>query len=76
VAIQQSEFVSIENVWSLIKDELYKVRGRLHTRDDIWRESVRIRMSERLDDVIRQLYDAMPHRIQELIEKQGNSINY
>jgi len=28
----------IKNVWSFIKDELLKVRGRLHTKKDVWRE--------------------------------------
>jgi len=65
----------IENVWAFIKDEFYKVRGR-HTRDDVWREAVQIWYSERLDDVIGHLYDTIHHRIQELIEKNGNSINY
>jgi len=67
----------IENVWAFIKDELYKVRSRLHTRDDVWREAVQIWYPERLDDVIGHLYDTMPHRIQELIEKKVlNPTNY
>jgi len=37
-------------VWAFIKDELYKVRSRLHTRDDVWREAVQIWYSERLDE--------------------------
>jgi len=75
VAIQQSRFVSIKNVWAFIKDELYKVHGRLHTRDDVWRE-VQIWISDRLDDAIGHLYDTMPHRIDERIEKKGNPIDY
>jgi len=66
----------IENVWAYIKDELYKVRVRLHTKEDVWRESVRIWMSDKLDEVIMHLYHTMPNRIEELIAKRGNPINY
>jgi len=33
--------------WAFIKDELYKVRSKLHTRDDVGREAVQIWYSER-----------------------------
>jgi len=65
----------IENVWAFNKDELYKVRGRLHT-DDVWIEAVRIWNYKGVDEVMRHLDDTMPNQIRELIKKKGHPIDY
>ena len=65
----------IENLWGLLQDKLYKKNDRLLTPDDVWREAQKKWYFE-LNDYIENLYKSMPFRIEEVLERNGNRLDY
>lgn len=65
----------IENIWAYLEDELFKIREELNSPDDTW-----ARTQELWDNIpqafIENLYNSMPNRMKELIEKKGKCILY
>ena len=65
----------IENVWSYIKDELYKVSERLNCANDTWEKTVQI-WNEIPLNYIQNLYKSLPNRMKELKNMKGGPIAY
>ena len=65
----------IENVWAYLKNELFKIEGKLSCPDDTWEETVKLWNG--LDtNFIRNLYHSLPNRMNELQRMKGGPINY
>ena len=65
----------IENIWGLLQDKLYEKTVSLLIPDDVWREAQKIWYFE-LNDYIENLYKSMPFRMEEILERNGNRLDY
>lgn len=67
----------IENLWALLKAEIYKIRpDLLNMRNNDETKEILVETAqiawERLDlDHLKHLSDTMPHRVQAIIESEG-----
>ena len=59
----------------LLQDKRYEKTDSLLTPDDIWREEQKIWYFE-LNDYIENLYKSMPFRMEEILERNGNRLDY
>jgi len=72
---QSPDLSPLENIWSQIKNELWKQRARIRTPYDTWVLSRQI--AQRFTLVyINNLYNTMPERMEAVIESKGNRIGY
>ena len=65
----------IENVWSYIKDELYQIKDELTCEEDTWVKARQIWDSIPMT-YIRDLYNDLPIRMDELKNMKGGPINH
>jgi len=72
---QSPDLNPIENVWALVRNELWKRRKEIKTNRDTWRLSVEIFNNMSLQ-YIRKLYNSMPKRVDSVIKLKGNRTNY
>ena len=72
---QSPDLNPIENVWALVRNELWKRRKEIKSSGDTWRLTVEIFNSISIQ-YIRKLYNSMPKRLEDVIKLQGNRINY
>ncbi|CAH2100518.1 unnamed protein product [Euphydryas editha] len=65
----------IENVWGWLSRELYKNGKQYNNKQDL-EKGIKKCWSKLPIKYIRSLYDSMPSRIFDLIQKKGKSLNY
>ena len=61
----------IENVWSFVKDFIWRERFEINDQDHLWRTAVRAWDSEQLDRLIPRLYQSLPQRIRNVVRTRG-----
>lgn len=64
----------IENVWSFVKEELFKKNDSLETADDTWEEIQKIWHGQ-VNLLLPKLYSSLPNRMKTVIELEGKRIN-
>jgi len=72
---QSPDLSPIENIWAFIKNELWNRRAQIKSSSDVWNISNEI-VHNLTGSYIRSLYESLPKRIESVIEKKGNRINY
>ena len=65
----------IENLWAIIKREVYKNGMQFHTNDDLWR-AIEVASKDISRTTIRNLTESMDRRVIQVIEKKGGHIKY
>ncbi|KAL4500753.1 hypothetical protein ABPG72_019987 [Tetrahymena utriculariae] len=65
----------IEQVWSFLKDELWKSNKDLDSQDDLFKEAELIFYSKKCKDLIKTLFQTIPMRINQIIDGQGQQLN-
>lgn len=70
---QSPDLNLIENVWAYIRKELFKVNKNIRTKQDLWKETLRI-WHMIPDDYIRRLYRSLRKRMKEVIDNKGAPI--
>jgi len=63
----------IENCWSFLCDKLFEKNLELKTKDDVWKEAQRIWYDD-IENYLKNLYNSIPARLQEVVEKEGKRI--
>lgn len=63
----------IENIWAYIKEELWKVKSTLKTKEDVW-EKVQKILYEEINSMLPRLYLSFPRRLREVIEIDGKRV--
>lgn len=64
----------IENLWGIIKRKLYEKDSKLKTADDVWKATQKIWHKE-LNDYIEKLYEGMPKRMKEVVDRKGHRLD-
>ncbi|KAL4510758.1 hypothetical protein ABPG72_004912 [Tetrahymena utriculariae] len=65
----------IENIWSIIKEELWFYKDHINTKDDLFNAAEDIFYhSPTIQEAITNAYTSLPSRLQNLIDKQGEQI--
>jgi hypothetical protein len=72
---QSPDLNVMENLWSYVQDQLYKIRGTLRNADDVWRAAQRIWYAIPLG-MVKNLYRSLPRRMISVIRRRGERINY
>ncbi|KAL4501554.1 hypothetical protein ABPG72_018605 [Tetrahymena utriculariae] len=66
----------IEQVWSFVKDKLYKKRNKINSTEDVWKYSQKTFFSKKCKDLINTLYVTYQNRIDEVLSQEGYHTNY
>ena len=64
----------IENLWAILKNKLRKRQNR--TKEELIRNIIRIWHHEISDDIIKNLADSMPNRIERVVKNKGGNTKY
>ena len=73
---QSPDLNPIENVWAKIKHELWKKRDQITSKNDVWRLVKEIWFGEDIRKMIPKLYNSMPKRITQCLERNGSHTKY
>jgi len=71
---QSPDLNLIENCWSFLRDKLYEKNTTLKTKDDVWKEACEI-WYKIMKNSLSKLYNSMPSRLQEVIDKEDKRIS-
>ena len=65
----------IENLWGILQDKLYHKNDQLHNAEDVWEEFKHIWYND-LNMYVHNLYESMPFRFEEVIERDGYRLDH
>jgi transposase len=73
---QSPDLSPIENIWSYLKDELFKLRGEITNKKTLFALAEKSFYSEKVRSLCKILYEGMNRRIDAVIFNKGKQINY